>query len=360
MDISCHCKVNPEGRSLHNDNYRIPQPNTDANDAAGEIPTMTENQIIAKILKQPVFEKKPPVLLDIGASGTIHSKWKKIAQYSICIAFDADDRDFGHTMVETKDYRSLVTYNAIVTDKKKKKLNFYLTQSPHCSSSLEPDNEQLAQWDFSELFRVVKKVELNATTTAQALAGKSIDYIDWFKTDSQGCDLRLFQNLGASIMQKVSIAEFEPGIIDAYKGEDKFLKILEYFDKRDFLMLELEVRGTRWANAAVKEYLHRHNLTLSNSIPALPCWVGVSYLNKHQSRATIRELLFGVVVCIIHKQYPLAINLALAGQAIGTDTIFADVLEYCRVELRKMGYVQKTRTPLEFGKRIIRKLKKIF
>ena len=50
--------------------------------------------IINKILSRPELQKQPPILIDIGASGSLHPKWRKIAEYSWCIAFDADQRDF--------------------------------------------------------------------------------------------------------------------------------------------------------------------------------------------------------------------------------------------------------------------------
>ena len=51
-------------------------------------------KIIQAVLSSSHFENKPPVLIDIGASGEINKKWRPIAPYSICIAFDADDREF--------------------------------------------------------------------------------------------------------------------------------------------------------------------------------------------------------------------------------------------------------------------------
>ncbi len=50
--------------------------------------------MINKILSRPEITGDPPVLLDIGASGEIHKNWKFIAKHSICVAFDADKRDF--------------------------------------------------------------------------------------------------------------------------------------------------------------------------------------------------------------------------------------------------------------------------
>ena len=64
-----------------------------------------------------------------------------------------------------------------------------------------------------------------------------INKIDWFKTDSQGIDLRLFKSLNIEIQNKVIVAEFEPGIIDAYKNEDKLYRLVGYMSNQEFLVV---------------------------------------------------------------------------------------------------------------------------
>lgn len=34
-----------------------------------------------------------PVLVDVGASGNIHSSWSRLARTAICLGFDPDNRD---------------------------------------------------------------------------------------------------------------------------------------------------------------------------------------------------------------------------------------------------------------------------
>ena len=68
-----------------------------------------------------------------------------------------------------------------------------------------------------------------------------IDRIDWFKTDSQGIDLRLFKSLSNKIRKQILVAEFEPGIIDAYKGEDKLYQILEHLQLQNYWLSDIEI-----------------------------------------------------------------------------------------------------------------------
>ena len=55
---------------------------------------------------------------------------------------------------------------------------------------------------------------------ASALSKAGVDYVDWYKSDSQGTDMSIFDSLPKNISNKILAAEFEPGIIDAYQGED--------------------------------------------------------------------------------------------------------------------------------------------
>src|SRR6476619_4537424 len=99
--------------------------------------------LIQKILASSFFTNRPPVLVDIGASGEINAKWKEIAPYSICIAFDADDREFRIDERTNAGYKKLVVVNRIVTSAEVEAQPFHLTASPFCSSLLEPDLEKL-------------------------------------------------------------------------------------------------------------------------------------------------------------------------------------------------------------------------
>src|ERR1700709_2524625 len=99
-------------------------------------------KIIDTILQSTWFTNDPPVLVDIGASGEIHAKWKAIAPYCICLAYDADDREFHVTKQTNKAYKKLITFNRIVSAEPVGQANFYLTASPFCSSLLEPDKDK--------------------------------------------------------------------------------------------------------------------------------------------------------------------------------------------------------------------------
>src|ERR1017187_6902150 len=313
--------------------------------------------IIDEILNRPEFVNNPPILVDIGASGKIHFKWKKIARYSVCIAFDADDREFGYVENAASGFLKLYVYNCIVSDKDSDKIDFYLTKSPYCSSTLEPDADALAEWSFADKFLIDKNIKLNNTTLSKVLKDLKITRIDWFKTDSQGIDLRLFKSLSNDIQDKVIVAEFEPGFIDAYKTEDKLYSIVGYMSSGNFWLSDFLTKGTeRLTQDELSDITHNNLLKklIQFSHRKSPGWAEMTYINSFKNNAPLIDYLLGWVFSTIHKQYGFSLKLAEEGNRKFNDKIFDEMKLY---SLRK---IKNDLFKLKFYKSIIEKLSKSF
>ena len=286
-------------------------------------------KIIDRILCRTEFIEKPPVLIDIGASGHLNPRWKSLAKHSICIAFDADEREMGHLEVATGHFKELHIFNAVLTSKAHGKIPFYLTHSPFCSSSLQPDSQSLDRWFFADLFVVERQVELNSIDLDQVMKKLELEHIDWFKTDSQGTDLRLFRNLGNDLIKKVLVAEFEPGFIDAYKGEDKLHHVLAFMDELPFWITDLQVHGTqRIKKATAHRYLSKKEQRfLPDLVRESPGWAEVAFINTFQDDAlfTKREVLLGWICATLYAQHGYALELALGAVQKYSDSIFDEI-----------------------------------
>lgn len=313
--------------------------------------------IIDEILNRPEFVNDPPILVDIGASGKIHAKWKKIAKYSVCIAFDADDREFGFVENAASGFRKLYVYNCIVSDKESNKIDFYLTKSPFCSSTLEPDAAALSEWSFADKFILEKKISLNNITLSKVLENLKISKIDWFKTDSQGIDLRLFKSLSNEIQDKVIVAEFEPGFIDAYKTEDKLYNIVGYMSSKNFWLSDFVSKGAERLTQTDLSYITHNNLLkqlVQFSHRKSPGWAEMTYINSFRNNPAIRDYLLGWVFSVIHKQYGFSLKLAEEGNRKFDDKIFNDM------KLYSLNKIRNDLFKLKFYKSIIEKLGKTF
>jgi hypothetical protein len=306
-------------------------------------------KIIKTILESEFLINDPPVLIDIGASGEINKKWKIIAPYCICIVFDADDREFNITEEVNKTYKKLINFNRVVTIDPVEKINFYLTVSPFCSSVLEPDPKSLEPWVFRDLFNVQEKKQLPAITLQQVLQQLNIATVDWFKTDTQGTDLRLFRSVLPYLSSPILAVEFEPGIIDAYREEDKLYSVMKEMTENNFWMSSMNVQGVQRLNS---DYIDKIGASICKRvIRKTPAWAEVTYL-KHPNLESPREFLLLYVFALLERQYGFALEIMTFASKKFSHTLFDD----CTKAVWKIIEKEKKKMPLVILKRQLKKL----
>jgi FkbM family methyltransferase len=282
-------------------------------------------EFIDRVLSRPEFNAEPPVLVEIGASGGTHPAWRALARYSIGIAFDPDSRQMQVVHDESSGYRKLHIFPAAAVSDETAEADFHLTRSPYCSSLLRPDGAALADWDFARLFDVERSVRVPCMTITKALREAGVTRVYWFKTDSQGTDLRLFQSLGEALCLRTLAVEFEPGIIDAYEGEDKLSTVLTIMDRAEFWLSDLKLRGTLRMSAEDAVRLGGQETTgLSAVLPTAPGWGEMRYLNTFRGAGPFskRDWLLGWVIACVNDQFGFALDLCRRAALATPDPIF--------------------------------------
>jgi len=281
--------------------------------------------LIGRALSHEAVRTNPPVFVDIGASGGLARTWRAFAPYSICIAFDADQRDFAVNESSGNAWLKSYSINRIVSPQSEAEATFYLTAAPHCSSTLEPDKDALSAYAFSERFNVESIASIEAVGLPQVLEDLSITHVDWFKADSQGTDLKLFLSLPESMQKRVIVAQFEPGIMDAYHGEDMAFEVMFAMRERRFWTAEMTVKGSQRVGKTFlsrlepiqRRYLHRLHGTA-------PGWCELTYMRELSSFETSRSLLLAWAFATALGQHGDAFEAASMGLALD-DAIFEDL-----------------------------------
>jgi hypothetical protein len=291
--------------------------------------------IVEKVLKHKSIQDRPPVLIDIGASGGLPLQWKILAPHSICVAFDADTRDFIVTESADTVWKKRYSLNRLVAPQSQDAVNFYLTRHPHCSSSLQPDNAALSPWAFSPLFEMDRVVQLPSVDLPSVLDQLGLDYIDWYKTDSQGTDLRIFNSLPQHVLSGILAAEFEPGIIDAYLGEDKLHQLMAYMDKKQFWISDMVIKGSQRIH---QSGLSQLNALQRKNIPYVlktsPGWCEIFYFNKMEDEHFgIREALLSWLFSSIREQHGFAMHIAARGLEKSGEPLFAELQRFSHRQL---------------------------
>ena len=233
-----------------------------------------------RVFAHPVLRDHPPVLVDVGASGGIPRAWRRLARYSVCLSFEPDAREMAPAARHFR--RWILCPKLVVANEKITSADLYLTRSPSCSSMLAPDNTALGDWAFASLFDVEEKRVVATSTLTAALKEYGLTGIDWLKCDTQGTDLRIWQSVPEPLRHRALTVEFEPGLIDAYHGEDKFSHVIAAMESAPFWLAGLDVQQT--PRAPMPLLAKRLGFRLARYFlkfgPAAPAWVNALYLRR--------------------------------------------------------------------------------
>lgn len=291
-----------------------------------------------QIFNHAALRDAPPVLVDVGASGELHPAWRNIARFAVGVGFEPDARE---RPAVADQFREWVTVpKIVVADAERESTELVLTRFPFCSSTLPPDQAGLADWAFAPLFAESGKATLPCTTLATGLEAHGVARLDWLKCDTQGTDLRIWLSLPIEWRRRVLAAEFEPGLIDAYQGEDKLHALLAAMETEDMWLARCEVQSTlraraadleRWLSAREAEFARKYG-------PAAPAWANVVYLRRVQTEngevVSTRDRLLRWLWAMELDQPAHAATEAEAGLADQGDAIFARLRETALGRLR--------------------------
>lgn len=289
--------------------------------------------LVDRIFQEPELRAAPPVLVDIGAAGGVNPAWRGIARHSIGVGFEPDVRDAAKLGEANSAFGRWIYFEGLVApfSEKGERRNFHLTKSPHCSSLLKPRADRLRDWLFADFFKVERTTDLPAVTLSAALAANGIEGVDWLKCDTQGLDLSIFHSLPSAWRQRLLAVDFEPGLIDAYEGEDKLADVLAAMESEPFWLVELKIIGTpRGRVETFSRHLGDRLLPWARRLaPAASAWGNVRYLrdcSKEPVPSDRRAYLLGWVFATITGQHGAALGVAEAGAERFGDSLFREMV----------------------------------
>ena len=271
-----------------------------------------------------------PVLIDIGSVGAPPGIWKHIRRYSTYVGFDPDSRDISETR-RGGFYKAITVNKAVASGKQSEEVLFYFTKSPHCSSTLKPDAGSLSNYLFSDLFSVQKEGKVPVVTLDSVLDNLSLPQIDWLKIDSQGTDLRIFSGLSDKLHSHILAVDIEPGLIDAYIGEDLFVDAHKYLTRNGFWLSDLNVCGAvRMRRSAMHEITKINKKInygfVNKGVKKSPGWCEARYFRTinwlDEGNFSKREYVLLWAFALLDKQFGFTVDLGIEYERVfGRDKI---------------------------------------
>jgi hypothetical protein len=291
-----------------------------------------------------------PVLVDIGSSGENPTIWNPIANQSIYVGFDPDTRE----ITEVKDgkfYKEFIINKAITDDINCSEVTFKLTKYPHCSSVLVPDSISLSNFLYSDFFTVEREAKVDSITLDSALQLLCLKEINWLKTDTQGTDLRIFNSLPDEVRSQILAVDIEPGLIDAYVGEDLFIKVHEDLVKQGFWLSNANIKGSIRLKKSSLDNLKDiapeiKSDDLSRYHKKAPGWCEARYLRTVdwlvKNNFSKSEYIMLWIFSMLDNQYGFALDVAFEYEKIfGKDTFSQSMIDEVISNLRVLGNGKK-------------------
>src|SRR5207249_5217518 len=132
------------------------------------------------------------------------------------------------------------------------------------------------------------------SATLDAVIGRlGLTWIDWLKLDTQGTDLRIFTTLPSNVQAGVLAIDVEPGLIDAYQGEDLFVDAHRTLMRSGFWLSNLDVHGVARMRKSTLSLLTTPPYgipyeRLQSSVRRSPGWCEARYLRTIDSLSTAK------------------------------------------------------------------------
>lgn len=265
-----------------------------------------------------LLKKSKITLVDVGASGGVHKRWKKINGSLFTLLFEPDNRSFLELSKNAKDHNSHV-FNYALSDKEGV-TKFFLCKVKQKSSCLEPNFDFLKLFHNPDRFSVVDQLECKCNTLDNILSNVSFGPVDFIKLDTQGTELDILRG-SEKTLDDVFGVEVEVEFAKLYKNQSLFFDVNHYITNKNFVLMDLS--RYHWKRDVYKTGIEKGQLIFSDAL----------YLRTPEyiasSKGLTKEKVFkAIAIYLVYGYIDLAFSLLSKSQV----RALIEVIEYhqCR------------------------------
>jgi FkbM family methyltransferase len=251
------------------------------------------------------IEKNLITLIDVGARWGANPPWNQVpSRYIKYVGFEPDAVECERLMTQFSS--PTIKYYPIALGETRGSCNLNITREPGCTSTLQPNEDLLARFYYSERWDVVKTASVSVSPLSDLIAKESI-CPDVLKIDVQGAALGVLKGLGKSISD-VLFVDVEVEFLEMYKGQPLFSDVDQYLRGQGFELVDMN-----------KYYARRKILDLSHSSRGQVLFSDAYYVRTAKSlfetRSDLarkkRDLWKVIVTLCVYGQFDMALEYAL-------------------------------------------------
>lgn len=179
-------------------------------------------------------------LIDVGASGGLEPRWRRIKANIKAFLFEPDERS--QKKLELADYIEKVFPIGLGSTENNGAIN--LCRKPGVSSLLMPRYKFLKHFPDSGRFEVMTSEPIKISTLDKCLMTREQE-CDFIKLDTQGTELDILKGGAALLDCPVIGLEIEVEFIQLYEGQPLFGDVCSYLEEKGYEFFDF-VNICRW------------------------------------------------------------------------------------------------------------------
>jgi len=181
--------------------------------------------------------KKNFTLLDIGAANGFNEKWNLISKRITLILVEPHEESA--IKLQKNGFEVI---KSVLNSEDNKKINFYSTKKPECSSFLKPNFQHLNKFSNKDRFEITSQDTFNSSSLDTAI--KNFSLPNFIKIDTEGSELEILKG-STQTLTNIFGLEVECSFNQLREGQPLFEDIRSYLKKFDFEFIDF-VSMIRW------------------------------------------------------------------------------------------------------------------
>jgi FkbM family methyltransferase len=184
-----------------------------------------------------ILRDKTIYVIDVGASGGLHSRWPKIAGSNFkAMLFEPDPREYDRLKQSVGD--NYIVLNSALSNSPQE-LKFNLCRKQQASSIFMPNFELLNKYPDAQRYDIVNTITMKTDTMDNQLHKAGLMEVDFIKIDTQGYDLSILEG-AVKTLENVSGLEIEVEFLPIYKDQPLFREVDQFITSRGFELIDLK------------------------------------------------------------------------------------------------------------------------